>query len=304
MATLTAGYVFGSTETVTNTKLGLLISAGSVTNIVNADIDAGAAIANSKLNLASVSQAISAAGGLTLTTTGLTLTSVIEKLAKGADVASANGNIALGDDGNYFDITGTNAITSITAKQAGTVVTLQFDSTATLTDGSNLKLQGNFTGAAEAQITLISDGTNWFEVSRNVSSAPSAASQAEMEAASSTTTYVSPGRERFHPGVAKVACTFQATATGTNNPLYGYNVSSVTRVAAGTYTVNLLTAFATLNSVILAGSVKEASSTIGGFITFSFSAAHSASAIPIIAYQGGGNARDWDFITLVMYGDM
>lgn len=167
MATLGRGYTFGSTEQVTNAKLHSLVDSGTCGSIVNADIDSSAAIANSKLNLGSISQAVSMSGGLTLTSTGLTLTSVIAKMAKGADVASANGSITLGDDGNYFDITGTNAITSITAKQAGTVVVLQFDSTATLTDGSNLNLTGNFTGAAEAQIMLVSDGTNWFEVCRN-----------------------------------------------------------------------------------------------------------------------------------------
>jgi hypothetical protein len=97
----------------------------------------------------------------------VTMNSKIFKWAKGADVASAAGTITLGDDGNYFDITGTAAITSITAKAAGTIVVLQFDSTASLVDGSNLKLAGNFTGAAESQIMLISDGTNWFEVSRS-----------------------------------------------------------------------------------------------------------------------------------------
>jgi len=133
---------------ITYTKLSLTDS------VVNADINSAAAIAASKLDLSSIAQ-------------NLVMTSKIIKQAKGADVASVAGAITLGDDGNYFDITGTNAITSITAKAAGTVVTLQFDSTASLVDGSNLKLQGNFTGAAEAQITLVSDGTNWFEVSRN-----------------------------------------------------------------------------------------------------------------------------------------
>lgn len=134
---------------ITYTKLALTDS------VVNADINSSAAIAASKLDLSSIAQ-------------NLVMTSKIIKQAKGADVASAAGNIALGDDGNYFDITGTAAITSITAKAAGTIVTLQFDSTASLVDGSNLKLQGNFSGAAEAQITLVSDGTNWFEVSRNI----------------------------------------------------------------------------------------------------------------------------------------
>lgn len=170
MATLGAGYSFGATETVTAAKLASLVNSGTVSSIVNADVDASAAIANSKLNLSSVTQSVAMSGGLTLSGTGLTLTSVIGKFAKGADVASVAGNIALGDDGNYFDITGTNAITSITAKTAGTVVILQFDSTASLVDGSNLKLQGNFSGTAEAQICLVSDGTNWFEVCRNTSS--------------------------------------------------------------------------------------------------------------------------------------
>lgn len=167
MATLSRGYSFGATESVTNAKLHSLVDSGTVGSIVNADIDAAAAIANSKLNLASISQAVAMSGGLTLSSSGLTLTSVIAKMAKGADVASVAGTMTLGDDGNYFDITGTNAITSITAKTAGTVVVLQFDSTASMVDGSNLKLAGNFQGAAESQIALSSDGTNWFEISRS-----------------------------------------------------------------------------------------------------------------------------------------
>lgn len=35
------------------------------------------------------------------------------------------------------------------------------------------------------------------------------------------------------------ACVFQGGATGTNAPQWGYNVTSVTRNAAGDYTINL-----------------------------------------------------------------
>jgi hypothetical protein len=52
--------------------------------------------------------------------------------SKGADVASANA-LTLGNDGNYFDITGTTAITSIATKAAGTHVKLHFDAALTLT---------------------------------------------------------------------------------------------------------------------------------------------------------------------------
>ena len=54
------------------------------------------------------------------------------RLAKGADVASVAA-LALGTDGNYFDITGVIAITSIGTLGIGTVVTLHFDGILTLT---------------------------------------------------------------------------------------------------------------------------------------------------------------------------
>ena len=81
-------------------------------NITNANCSPTMALALSKISF----------------TTALAMSGAILRTAKGADVASVAGNIALGTDGNYFDITGTAAITSITAHAAGTVVILQFDS--------------------------------------------------------------------------------------------------------------------------------------------------------------------------------
>jgi hypothetical protein len=49
MATLSKGITYGATETLTNTKLHNLVDLGSVSNIVNADIDAAANIADTKL---------------------------------------------------------------------------------------------------------------------------------------------------------------------------------------------------------------------------------------------------------------
>jgi uncharacterized protein (UPF0333 family) len=85
---------------------------------------------------------------------------------KGADVASAATSMALGADGNYFDITGTTGIDSIAAQAVGKMVVLQFDGIVTVTDGGNLKLEGNFVSAAGATLVLISDGTDWYEISR------------------------------------------------------------------------------------------------------------------------------------------
>jgi hypothetical protein len=85
---------------------------------------------------------------------------------QGADVASAAGAIALGTDGNSFEITGTAAITLISNSGwvNGSEVTLLFTSTATLTDGTansgtdiGMELAGNtnFTASAGATLTLI-----------------------------------------------------------------------------------------------------------------------------------------------------
>lgn len=102
---------------------------------------------------------------------------------QGADVASVAGAIALGTDGNAFEITGTNAITLISNVnwQNGAVVTLAFTSTATLTDGTansgtdiGLELAGNtnFVASAGATVTLrlieVGGTQRWREISRSV----------------------------------------------------------------------------------------------------------------------------------------
>jgi len=53
-----------------------------------------------------------------------------------------------------------------------------------------------------------------------------AATQAQMEAASVTTAYATPGRTQYHPGVAKVWCAFEES--GAHSILASYNMTSVT----------------------------------------------------------------------------
>lgn len=77
--------------------------------------------------------------------------------SKGADVASAAA-LTLGTDGNYFDITGTTAITSIGSLGIGTVVKLHFDGVLTLThNATDLILPGaaNITTAAGDEAEFI-----------------------------------------------------------------------------------------------------------------------------------------------------
>lgn len=120
-------------------------------SIDNANIDAGAAIANSKLNLASISQNITHSGTMTHSGT-LTMTAKDISEAKGADIASATTTECYAADGNFMHITGTTTITSLgTAAQAGDCRTLVFDGALTLThDATSLILPtgANITTAA------------------------------------------------------------------------------------------------------------------------------------------------------------
>ncbi len=89
---------------------------------------------------------------------------------KGADVASASA-ITLGD-GNYFHITGTTTIANITTTDwvSGDRIYLYFDNTLTLTNGGagagHFALNGatDFTSSSGDIITLVLDGTVWYQV--------------------------------------------------------------------------------------------------------------------------------------------
>lgn len=86
----------------------------------------------------------------------------------GAAVASATA-LPL-PTGRVFHVTGTTTVTSITSTNfvSGAVITLIFDGILTFTDGNNLKLAGDFVTSADDTITLVFDGTNWYEIARSV----------------------------------------------------------------------------------------------------------------------------------------
>ena len=98
---------------------------------------------------------------------------------KGADVASAD-TIILGNDGNYFDITGTTQINHINNSgwQAGSIVVLQFDASVTVAHNAGsvtgseasilLSGAGNLSATANDTLTLVYDGTTFREVARTI----------------------------------------------------------------------------------------------------------------------------------------
>lgn len=82
-----------------------------------------------------------------------------------ATIASA-ATIAPAATASVVSLTGTTTVTTITATFAGHRITIISASTAQVTDGSNLKLVGNYVGAANSTLSLVCDGTNWYETGR------------------------------------------------------------------------------------------------------------------------------------------
>jgi len=155
--------------------------------ILNADVNASANIAYSKLNLTSAILNADLAGSVSPskitgtsailsnnTFTGNQLMGARHQYKKGADVASAGG-LTLGADGNIFDITGTTTINTITPTnwQAGSVVILQFDGILQVTHnsgGTNDIILGdatNYTTAVGDSLMVWFDGTDWREMARS-----------------------------------------------------------------------------------------------------------------------------------------
>lgn len=86
---------------------------------------------------------------------------------QGNTIASAE-TITIAPGLTFAKITGTTGIKKIDPTTDGHLLILKFASALTVTDGSNLKLAGNFAATADDTLTLVCDGTNWFEVSRSV----------------------------------------------------------------------------------------------------------------------------------------
>lgn len=70
---------------------------------------------------------------------------------------------------NTVYLAGANNVTSIDANSGakGRIVTFIGNATLSVFDGNNLKLNGGWTCAASYTLTLICDGTNWYELSRS-----------------------------------------------------------------------------------------------------------------------------------------
>lgn len=93
-------------------------------------------------------------------------------------------------------------------------------------------------GAGTANQAFISNGAAALPTWQSIN-----ASKAQQITGTSSTAYVTPSVQQFHPSAAKFRCTFPGTFVGTIAPTEGYNVTSVTFNSTGNYTINFTNPF-------------------------------------------------------------
>jgi len=123
-----------------------------------------------------------------------------------------------------------------------------------------------------------------------------AASQAEMEAATSNTVFATPGRTQNHPGVAKAWADIDGdTSTAVLDA--SYNCASVTDNGTGDYTVTITTDFSSADYAAVT-SIEHSSA--GRFAMIGTKAAGS---VQVEYYAQDGTTHVDGQIDVVCYGD-
>lgn len=121
----------------------------------------------------------------------------------------------------------------------GSEIDTEFDNMETA-DTDNMKKSAMGTGVENALLVNVG--------SAGAFSTAVAASQSDQETGTSTTVYVSPGRQQYHSSAAKVGCFCGVTG----NIVYNYNMSSVTDTGTGQATMVFNTDFSSSSYVALA----------------------------------------------------
>ena len=113
------------------------------------------------------------------------------------------------------------------------------------------------------------------------------ATQAEMETGTALTSFVTPGRTQYHPGVAKAWCHIAADGTITGSADYedAYNIASITDTGTGDRTVVWDTDFSQTTYTVVS---SWGDNTVAGYASFLTYATGSVRII--IAANAGGNA--------------
>jgi len=146
---------------------------------------------------------------------------------------------------------------------------------------------------------LTSSGTGSAPTWTTLASGLAAATQAEMEAASSASVLVTPARQNFHPSAAKAWVYFTGSA-GTYTAQASYGYTSFTDNGVGDLTITWGVTFSSINYGVMAmagfGSAR--------LILAYKGAANTTTTSRIKMVDATNNADDTDFLFVAVFGDL
>lgn len=236
------------------------------------------------------------------TFTGRTITGTSNRLSV-TNGSGVSGNPTLDIDSNYV---GQSSITTlgtiVTGTWAGTTVTVDHGGTGVASATAYAVLCGGTTSTGAYQ-SIASVGTSGHVLTSNgaaalptFQAAVQAATQAEQETGSSTTTYVSPGRQQYHASSAK---SWAKISYSGGSPVLdaSYNVSSVVDSATGVAVVYFGVSFSSATYCHLSATPDDLS-----LIYSSTTGYPNAAYIIALTYDNLGAYADYP-VAVVCYGD-
>jgi hypothetical protein len=128
------------------------------------------------------------------------------------------------------------------------------------------------------------------------------AAQSDMESASATDMFVTPGRLHFHPAVSKVWGVFNGTGTvalGANR-----NISSITDNGTGNYTANFTTSMSSTDYAVTGSATITTTVPGAGVIAVVNPCVRATGSVQLICADTSSDAlSDCAFVSLDVKGD-
>ena len=144
---------------------------------------------------------------------------------------------------------------------------------------------------------LTSSGTGSAPTWTTVSAGLSAATQAEMETATSNTVAVTPLATNWHPGVAK--CWLVTAGAGTPSITASRNITSITDDGVGLLTVTIATDFSS-DQIAAVATARVGAGSTPYFVVYNSASGGSGQ---LKAYDAAGAAFDVDGYAFAAFGD-
>lgn len=162
----------------------------------------------------------------------------------------------------------------------------------------------SLTLVAGTNITITTDAAT-DSITINSASGGTAATQSDQETATSTTTFVSPGRQQFHPSAAKAWVLFK-NVSGTPTIDSSYNVTSITDNGAGDFAANITNAFSATTSMVPITNAWNSTNSFtaaADFIDATEARVVSTTSIRCGIFNAGSNTDSYIGYALVVFGD-